>query len=110
MTDDYTHSLLFDQWEEEDEYRWCDNPDCIFHDPIHTPDECITAEQAEQYFKDQMKDTEEYKLALSDVMELIDGELAFIPPGPWGKGAIHAFNKIKKRINKEMSNARTNRI
>ena len=80
MTDDFTHKLLFEQWEEDeyshDEYmmtsRWCTDEDCIFPDPFHSPDECFTVEMAEEYHKEGMRTSDEYKLALSEVLEKVE--------------------------------------
>ena len=90
MTDDFTHKLLFEQWE-EDEYsheeymmtpRWCEDENCIFPDPYHSPDECYTAEMAEEYMKEGMRTSEEYKLALSEVLEKVESDRIKIKDGP----------------------------
>ncbi len=81
MTDDLAHDIMHEQWDEpeysHEEYmmtpRWCTDEDCIFPDPNHSPDECYTAEMAEEYLKEGMRTSEEYKLALNDVLKKVNG-------------------------------------
>ena len=89
MTDDFTHKLLFEQWDHEHINStpvFCDDPDCIVPDPCHSPDECCTVEMAEEYHKEGMRTSDEYhkegmrtsdeyKLALTEVLQRIGNDL-----------------------------------
>lgn len=66
--------IMMEDYEDYDEYdesldwdRGCVLGDeCLHHDPKHSSDECFNLEMAQEYEREGMRETEEYKLGAAE--------------------------------------------
>jgi len=101
MTDDEYVDEFYedDPWEE----LGCVLGDkCLHYDPEHTSDECFDLEYIQEYYREGMRETEEYKLgrteALQEVIEIIQNRINCTGNSFSVPALKHLRQSIKTRI------------